>query len=149
MFELLKQYKFYAEGFETIEIEAYSLGSALRKIKEEKLYKEGDFEVDINVVEEEKKPSEITIDMNEISDEGKLILEAMALKKKKQDFYMLYVEGGNSPTYKHESWESARTEAYRLSILTGGQRVSLLRATSYIECKQTFYESSESEDLPF
>ena len=101
------------------------------------------------MIEEEKKPSEITVDVSEMSDEAKLILEAMELKKKRQEFYMLYVEDGNSPTYKQESLESAKTEAYRLSILTGGKRVSLLKAFSYIECKQTIYESCESEDLPF
>lgn len=38
---------------------------------------------------------------------------------KQAGFYMIYVEGGNSPTYKHDSFESASKEAYRLAGTTG------------------------------
>ena len=33
-------------------------------------------------------------------------------------FYMVFVEGGNSPTYRHTSEESAEKEAKRLATLT-------------------------------
>ena len=36
----------------------------------------------------------------------------------KQTFWMIYVEGGNAPTYKHTSYESALAEAKRLAEIT-------------------------------
>ena len=37
---------------------------------------------------------------------------------RKHEFYMLYVEGGQSPTYKHNNLEDAKKEAERLADLT-------------------------------
>ena len=36
----------------------------------------------------------------------------------KEKFYMCYVEGGNSPTYKHFTLEGATTEAKLVSLST-------------------------------
>lgn len=33
-------------------------------------------------------------------------------------FWMIYVEGGHTPTYKHSTYESAMAEAKRLAELT-------------------------------
>ena len=65
-------------------------------------------------------------------------------------FYMIYVEGGNSPTYKHDSYESASKEAYRLAGTTG-KEVFILSAIA--SCKKEIINIGarklEDDDLPF
>jgi len=65
-------------------------------------------------------------------------------------FYMIYVEGGNSPTYKHDSYESASKEAYRLAGTTG-KEVFILSAIA--SCKKEIINMGarkpEDDDLPF
>ncbi len=65
-------------------------------------------------------------------------------------FYMIYVEGGNSPTYKHDSYESASKEAYRLARTTG-KEVFILSAIA--SCKKEIINigarKPEDDDLPF
>jgi hypothetical protein len=65
-------------------------------------------------------------------------------------FYMIYVEGGNSPTYKHDSYESASKEAYRLAGTTG-KEVFILSAIA--SCKKEIINigarKPEDDDLPF
>jgi hypothetical protein len=65
-------------------------------------------------------------------------------------FYMIYVEGGNSPTYKHDSYESASKEAYRLAGTTG-KEVFILSAVA--SCKKEIINigarKPEDDDLPF
>ncbi len=46
-------------------------------------------------------------------------------------FYMIYAEGGNSPTYKHETFKSAVDEAKRLCLLTNER-------THILEVKQAY-----------
>lgn len=38
---------------------------------------------------------------------------------KNEHFYMIFLEGGNAPTFAHETLDSAITEAKRLAKLTG------------------------------
>ena len=65
-------------------------------------------------------------------------------------FYMIYVEVGNSPTYKHDSYESASKEAYRLAGTTG-KEVFILSAIA--SCKKEIINigarKPEDDDLPF
>lgn len=69
---------------------------------------------------------------------------------KQKVFYMIYVEGGNSPTYKHDSYESASKEAYRLAGTTG-KEVFILSAVA--SCKKEIINigarKPEDDDLPF
>ena len=69
----------------------------------------------------------------------------------KQKFYMCYVEGGNSPTYKHTTLESAMTEAKRLADVTG-KEVTILEAKTSVKVNKYIIEDlTESfiEDNPF
>ena len=54
---------------------------------------------------------------------------------KQQPFYMIYVEGGNAPTYKHETLESAQYEAKRLADKSD-KKVYILCSVCSIERKQ-------------
>ena len=68
----------------------------------------------------------------------------------KEKFYMCYVEGGNSPTYKHHSLESATTEAKRLADVTG-KEVYILEARNCVKLNKYLIESCDEEipDCPF
>ena len=69
----------------------------------------------------------------------------------KQIFYMVYMEGEGAPTYKHDTKESAKKEAERLSLLFG-KRTYVLKAEFSIEPAPktitTILVQPES-DLPF
>lgn len=54
---------------------------------------------------------------------------------KQQPFYMIYVEGAGSPTYKHETIESAQYEAKRLADTTE-KKVYILCSVCSVERKQ-------------
>ena len=69
---------------------------------------------------------------------------------KKETFFMVYVEGESSPTYKHLTIESADTEAKRLA--------KLLNKKVYVLCTIKSFELNEfkvndcrpeNDDLPF
>lgn len=64
-------------------------------------------------------------------------------------FYMIYVEGGNTPTYKHETYKQALEEAKRLT-----QRLNkpayILEARQKIEMQLFNIEDLAREgELPF
>ena len=65
---------------------------------------------------------------------------------------MIYVEGGNAPTYKHETWESAAEEAKRLADKTE-KKVFILQSVCSIERKlydvKYLLPSKEEQELPF
>lgn len=64
-------------------------------------------------------------------------------------FYMIYVEDGNLPTFKHWSEESAIKEAKRLAEHTGKKAYVLLAITS-VELPDKFkIEHVDSGELPF
>lgn len=60
------------------------------------------------------------------------------------EFYMVFVEGCATPTYKHENLESAENEAKRLA--------TLLKKKAYVLCN-TQYKIEDcrpnGSDLPF
>lgn len=69
----------------------------------------------------------------------------------KQKFYMCYVEGGNSHTYKHTTLESAMTEAKRLADVTG-KEVTILEAKTSVKVNKYIIEDLTEpfiEDNPF
>jgi hypothetical protein len=68
----------------------------------------------------------------------------------KNKFYMVYVDNSNSPTYKHESIESAETEARRLSKELN-RKAYVLATTKSFEFDSFKVENCipEDSDLPF
>jgi len=48
--------------------------------------------------------------------------------RKLPGFFMLFVTGGDSPTFRHTSWESAKDEAERLAKETGKEVYILKKA---------------------
>lgn len=48
-----------------------------------------------------------------------------------ESFYMVFVEGGDSPTYKHDTIESAEEEAKRLAQLTKREAIVLASIKSF------------------
>lgn len=67
----------------------------------------------------------------------------------KLKFYMCYVEGGNSPTYKHFTLKSATTEAKRLAAVSG-KEVYILDALTCIKVNKYIIENcQETTDNPF
>lgn len=69
---------------------------------------------------------------------------------KEYEFFMIYVEGESSPTFKHLSYESAVTEAKRLARAFK-KKVYILHATKYFELNE-FKEVNliqEDPDVPF
>lgn len=61
----------------------------------------------------------------------------------KETFYMVFVEGGNTPTYKHKSQESAETEAKRLARAFKKKAFVLTTVKSF-----EIIEFTEEECLP-
>lgn len=68
----------------------------------------------------------------------------------KETFYMVYVQDGNTPTYKHSNIEDAEKEAKRLA--------KLLNKKAFILCSLKSFELNEfviqdhrpdGDDLPF
>ena len=66
-----------------------------------------------------------------------------------QTFYMVFVEGGNAPTYRHSSYELALAEAKRLSS-TLQKKAWVLEAISRVQ-KIEFEVTPlvSRDDLPF
>jgi len=70
---------------------------------------------------------------------------------KTKPFYMVFVEGQNQPTYKHESLESAEIEAKRLAKLTDKKAYVLCSIKSF-EVNHFKVEDCrpvDDSDLPF
>ena len=64
-------------------------------------------------------------------------------------FWMCFVEGANSPQYKHESKEKAKEEALRLTK-TLFKRVTVLEAMDSVMLTDvTWTELKTPPDLPF
>lgn len=65
-------------------------------------------------------------------------------------FYMVFVEGGNNPTYKHETYESAEKEARRLAERTGAEAYIL---TAFQKIRMVKFEKIDlhhnDQSLPF
>ena len=62
-------------------------------------------------------------------------------------FWMLYVEGGGAPAFKHDTEVQARREAVRLAQVNSGKKVYLLEATAAVAVVGIQWEVLD--DLPF
>lgn len=69
---------------------------------------------------------------------------------KTQCFFMVFLEGERTPTYKHETIESAETEAKRLAKLYGKKAFVLCSLKSF-EVNEFTVEDCRPDmyDLPF
>lgn len=66
----------------------------------------------------------------------------------KTGFYMVFVEGQSSPTYKHENIETATAEAIRLSDKTGS-KTYVLATVSLVEPRVKDIIPYGFKNLPF
>jgi len=68
----------------------------------------------------------------------------------KSSFYLVFVDGGNSPNYQHLNSDSAETEAKRLAELTGKKTFVLCTIKSFELSKFKIEDCRpENDDLPF
>ncbi|MBO4550860.1 MAG: hypothetical protein J5733_09030 [Bacteroidaceae bacterium] len=65
-----------------------------------------------------------------------------------ETFFMLYVEGGGAPTYKHLNYPTALAEAKRLAAKTE-QPVYILEAHSKVELNKFNITQLSSVEYPF
>lgn len=63
-----------------------------------------------------------------------------------KEFYMIYVEGMQSPVHKHYSIEAARSEAQRLALKMN-KPVIILQSVKKIEVNM--FVETDYRDLPF
>lgn len=63
-------------------------------------------------------------------------------------FFMVFVEGGNSPTFKHQFRENAATEAKRLTQLTSKKTYVLKTVEAYEEAPKVLKIEIMEEDCP-
>lgn len=61
----------------------------------------------------------------------------------KETFWMVFAEGGNTPTYKHSSQQSAEIEAKRIAKLSGKKVFVLCTVKSYM-----VYQFTEEDCTP-
>ena len=67
----------------------------------------------------------------------------------KEVFYMVYMENGITPTYKHSTIEGAEAEAKRLSKLHGRETYVLCSLKSYSLVEFNIEDCRPDIDLPF
>lgn len=66
-----------------------------------------------------------------------------------REFYMVFLEGGNTPSYKHDSISSAIAEAKRLTELHGKKSYVLGTIKSFRLPEKIVEEKCTVEELPF
>lgn len=66
-----------------------------------------------------------------------------------QSFFMVYVENGSTPTYKHETLASAEEEAKRLSKKLGQKAFVLCTLKSFQITEFTINDCRPELELPF
>lgn len=72
-------------------------------------------------------------------------------------FWMLFLEGGHAPTFKHGTKKSARDEAKRIAMLHPGKRVWVLEAIASCVKEEVQWSDARGEptlnvaddDIPF
>ncbi len=64
-----------------------------------------------------------------------------------EKFWMVYLENGNSPTFRHNSIESARQEAERLTRQTG-RRAYVLETRQAVELAPAPVKWTETDEEP-
>lgn len=63
-------------------------------------------------------------------------------------FWLVWCEGGGSPTFKHENLRAAETEARRLAATAPGKRFVVMEAKFGFLCPDRC-EITEFDDTPF
>ena len=63
-------------------------------------------------------------------------------------FWMVYVESGNNPTYRHETLELAKAEAKRLTIDYPVKKAYVLEVLGYMQKVEVEWHYANDE-LPF
>ncbi|WP_151721023.1 hypothetical protein [Acinetobacter ursingii] len=68
-----------------------------------------------------------------------------------QNFYLVWNEQGSSPTFKHQSYESAEIEAERLAKQNKGEKFHILESFCTLEVPDPVVKTVHSfqEDMPF
>lgn len=64
-------------------------------------------------------------------------------------FFMVFTEGQNAPTYKHQDLESAENEAKRLAKISDCKTYVLASIKSFEEIKFKIEDCRPNDDLPF
>lgn len=64
------------------------------------------------------------------------------------EFFMVWNEGGHSPTFKHSTIESAKQEAERLARKYGGE-FHVLKSCCTAKLNDIIWTDHEIDDLPF
>ena len=65
-------------------------------------------------------------------------------------FWLVWNPEGRSPTYKHQSEQSARTEAIRLAKENTGKRFYVLKSLGHAHVAEPVqYEKHEEQPCPF
>ena len=64
-----------------------------------------------------------------------------------EKFWMVYLENGNSPTFRHSSVEAARQEAERLTRQTG-RRAYVLETRQAVELSEPPVKWTETDKEP-
>jgi hypothetical protein len=75
----------------------------------------------------------------------------MERMNKMNQFYMIFVEGGQSPTYRHQTLELARKEAERLATLPDniGKNIFVLSSMSYVIYNPFAWYPTNTGEIPF
>lgn len=72
--------------------------------------------------------------------------------KKETGFYMIYLQGGGAPTYRHMNYHTALQEAKRLASLTD-RKAYILKSHKSVTVKKEFEEfklaKPDEDSLPF
>lgn len=86
--------------------------------------------------------------LNAIIDEWKITTNKLIKIMEPKEFYMIYVEGQNSPTRKHLTYQDAKEEAERLARLTH-RKTYILGTIEYFEVNDIIRTKCNVGELPF
>lgn len=68
---------------------------------------------------------------------------------KQQGFFVVWRDGGGTPTFKHTSIDAAKAEAERLTLLHGGAFHVLASVATATKRSVDWGEHDHAEELPF
>lgn len=86
--------------------------------------------------------------INALIDEWKITTNKLIKIMEQKDFYMIYVEGQNSPTRQHLTYEDARYEAERLARLMH-RKTYILGTIECFEVNDIIRDKCKADELPF
>lgn len=91
---------------------------------------------------------EIAEQLNALIDEWKITTNKLIKIMEQKEFYMIYVEGQNSPTRKHLTYPDAKEEAERLARLTH-RKTYILGTIECFEMNDIIRTNCSVSELPF